>query len=242
MLGRIAAIAGSVVADAVRRKVVYVVLVFAAIMAAAIPSLPSYGIGVIGPVFREVALALMWVGGLVVTLTLAAVRVPGEVERRTVYNVLAKRVRRWEYLVGTWLGIVSVVGGIIVCFNVVNQIVAWTAYGQPMWRLWEGVLAIWLEMGVIAALAVAVSAAVGPVVVVVAALAFLFIAHSRPPGLETGLAGALYPSLDVFNVIIPVAHGGGYGPVYAAGMAAVFLGWVAGLLLAGSLAFSRRDL
>ena len=95
------AIAGSVVADALRRKVVYIVLAFAAFMAVSIPRLPSYGVGVDEAVFREVALALMYAAAVVVVLSLSANRIPGEVERRTVYNVLSKRVHRWEYLAGT---------------------------------------------------------------------------------------------------------------------------------------------
>ena len=41
------AIATAVVADAARRKLVYVVVLFAVLMAAAIPMLPSYGQGVV---------------------------------------------------------------------------------------------------------------------------------------------------------------------------------------------------
>ncbi|MHB8050570.1 MAG: ABC transporter permease, partial [Coriobacteriia bacterium] len=58
MMSRIFPIAAAVVADSLRRKIIYVVLVFAALLAFAIPSLPSYGLGIEDAVFREVALAL----------------------------------------------------------------------------------------------------------------------------------------------------------------------------------------
>lgn len=245
MIRRILALSGAVFADAIRRRVVVAVVFFAALLVLAIPSLPSYGLGIIQGVYREVALALTFVGALVLTLALAANRVPAEIERRTIYNVAARPVGRWEYLVGTWLGVVLVMAAVIASFTVVEQALALIRYGDPMWRLWEGALAIWMEMGVIAALCVAVSALTGPVVVVVAALTFLFIGHSRDAVLgeaASGLGGVLYPSLDTFNIINPVAHGSGVTPVYMLGMLASFAGWCGLLLLLGALRFRRRDL
>jgi ABC-type transport system involved in multi-copper enzyme maturation permease subunit len=242
---RIWSIGVAIVADSLRRKVVYVVLVFAALLAFAIPSLPDYGLGVEGAVFREVALALSYVTALVVTLALAANRVPAEVERRTVYSIIGKSVSRSEYLIGTWLGVFLVVGGAVAAFTVVEQAVGMLTYGELMWRLWQGALGIWLEMGVIAAFAVAVSAITGPVVVVTASLAALFIGHSRSTLL--GGEGALglrpfAPSLDAFNVVNPVAHGSGVPPVYLLSMIVVFIGLAGACLVAGGYAFSQRDL
>jgi ABC-type transport system involved in multi-copper enzyme maturation permease subunit len=244
MIRRLYAIAGAVFLDAIKRKIVYAVLFFAAILAFAAPSLPSYGVGVDVGVYREVALSLTFAAALVLALALSANRIPSEVERRTVYNVVAKPVGRWEYVVGTWIGITAVMGAVIAAFTVVDQLVGLGRYGQPMWELWQGALAIWFETGVLTAFAVAVSALSGAVVVTVAALTFAFIGHSRQPVLEAmpAFPAWLYPSLDSFNVINPVAHGAGYGPVYAGIMALVFLGWVTALLVLGSLGFSRRDL
>ncbi|MDO8848605.1 MAG: hypothetical protein Q7W51_09495 [Coriobacteriia bacterium] len=245
MMTRIWPIALGVVTDSLRRKVVYVVLVFAALLAFAIPSLPDYGLGVEAAVFREVALALSFVTALVVTLSLAANRIPSELERRTIYNVVAKSVSRWEYLVGTWLGIFIVAGGAMAAFTVIEQAVGLITYGEPMWRLWQGALAIWLEMGVVAAFAVAISAVSGPVVVVTATLTALFIGHSRSTLL--GGEGALalqpfMPSLDAFNVVNPVAHGTGVPPLYLLSMVVVFVGLSGISLLVGGLLLARRDL
>ncbi len=239
------AIAAAVVADAVRRKVLYLVGVFAAILSVMVPQLPSYGVGVAAAVFREISLALVFVAALVLTLSLAANRVPAEVERRTVYSVLSKRVHRWQYMAGTWLGILAVAGVAVAAFTLVTQGVALVRYGDPMWRLWQGSFGIWLEMGALAAFAIGVSALAGPVVVVTASLAFLFAAHSRQALLGRdphGVLALLYPSFDTFNVITPVAHGTGIGAAYALTMLAAFAAWSGLLLLAGSAAFTIRDL
>jgi ABC-type transport system involved in multi-copper enzyme maturation permease subunit len=244
MIRRLSAIAGAVFLDAIKRRVVYAVVFFAAVLAFSAPSLPSYGAGVDVGVYREVALSLTFAASLILALALAANRIPSEVERRTVYNVVSRPVGRGEYVVGTWLGITAVMGAVIGAFTVVDQVVGLARYGQPMWQLWEGALAIWFETGVLTAFAVAVSAMSGAVVVTVATLTFAFIGHSRQPALQSAPAfpAWLYPSLDSFNVINPVAHGSGIGLLYVGLMAVVFAGWVAALLALGSLAFSRRDL
>jgi ABC-type transport system involved in multi-copper enzyme maturation permease subunit len=135
-------------------------------------------------------------------------------------------------------------GVVIAAFTAIDQMVGLARYGQPMWQLWQGALAIWFETGVLTAFAVAMSAMSGAVVVTVATLTFAFIGHSRQPVLASFpvFPGWLYPSLDGFNVINPVAHGSGIGLPYVGLMALVFAGWVAALLAVGSLAFARRDL
>ncbi len=245
MTRRILSLAGAVFADAIRRRIVIVVVLFAALLALAIPSLPSYGLGVVEGVYREVALALTFVGALVLTLALAANRIPDEIERRTIYNVVSRPVGRWEYLVGTWLGVVAVMAAVIAGFTAIEQVLGLLHYQDPMWRLWQGSLAIWMEMGVVAALCIAVSAVTGPVVVVVSAVALLFIGHSRDSALGAApstLLKAVYPSLDTFNVINPVAHGTGVDAAYLAGMTLAFVGWCGVLLLLGATVFRRRDL
>ena len=243
MIRRVWAIATSVLADAVRRKIVYVVVLFAAIMAVAIPSLPSYGVGVVEGVYREVALTLTYVAVMVVTLALSANRVPSEIERRTVYNILARDVRRAEYLIGTWLGIVLTIGSVLLAFLVIDIGVGWITYGEPMLQLWQGVFAIWLEAGVVAAFCVAVSAAAGPVITVVSAFTFLFAGHARSGLVTPGtLAYRFYPSLDPFNIINPVSHGTGVSLWYLGTMLLIFVAWTVALLAMGVGLFGRRDL
>lgn len=243
-MNRVFAVARAVVSDAIRRRLVWIVVLFSLVLAASIPMLPSYGVGVAEAVYREIALAMTYVAAMVVTLVLSVARIPGEVERRTVYSVLARDVRRWEYVLGTWLGIVLTLGAATLAFGAIIFGVGWVMYGEPMWLLWQGVAAIWMEAGIIAALCVAVSTVTLPVIVAIAALAFLFIAHVRADllGGPQNPLWHVYPSLDAFNIIAPVAHGSGVSPMYLATMTAVFAAWVAMLTLLGALGFSRRDL
>ena len=132
MIGRVWAITESVVADAIRKKVIWVVVLFGAVMAIAIPALPSYGVGVVGAVYREVSLALTYVAIMIVALTLSAVRIPSEIEHRTVYNILSRDVRRWEYISGTWLGIFLTLTVVMSAFTAIDLAVGGYVYGEFM--------------------------------------------------------------------------------------------------------------
>ncbi len=239
------AIARAVVTDAVRRKVVWAVAVFAALLAFAVPSLPSYGQGVVGAVYREVTIALMYAAALVVALALSATRIPAEVERRTVFSILARDVRRWQYVAGSWAGMLVVVGAALLAFSAVAMGVGFYVYHEVMWRLLEGALGVWLEMGVIMAFTVMLSTRFGPITSVVGTLAFVFIGHSYVGLLYHGegvTAPWYLPSLEPFNIINPVAHGAGYSAVYALGMLGAFAAWSALLLIGGGVLFAGRDL
>ncbi len=242
---KVLAIAASVVSDALRRKVVWVVVVFAALLALAIPSLPSYGVGVVDSVFKQVAIALMYAGGLVVALTLASTRIPVEVERRTVFNVISRDVRRWQYVLGTWLGMFAVMGIVMFTFAVATVLIGLLTYPSPMWLLFEAAFAVWLEMGVIMAFTVMLSTQVGAVVGVIGGLSFAFIGHAvltffQIP--ETQATPLYLPTLDIFNVINAVSLGRGVSFVYLVAMLVAFCAWVSLFMIGGSALFSRRDL
>ena len=244
-MNKILAIAQAVVADAIRRKVVWVVAVFCALLAIAIPALPSYGVGVVAAVFREVSIALMYAAALVVALALSATRIPVEVEKRTLFNVIARDVRRWQYVAGTWLGMFAVLGVVIAAFAAATIGIGLFEYNQFMPQLLEAAFAVWLEMGAIMALAVMMSCQFGAVTSVVAALAFTFIGHASVGLLKLGETQRppwWLPGLDIFNVINPVAHGSGYSVVYGLSMVLAAAAWIAFFLLCGSLMFSARDL
>ena len=59
---------------------------------------------------------------------------------------------------------------------------------------------------------------------------------------ETQRVPPWFPSLDVFNVINPVALGNGVSAVYLVAMVVAFCAWVTLFMVGGSLIFAGRDL
>jgi len=145
----------------------------------------------------------------------------------------------------TWLGMFVVLGVMLFIFTVVTIGIGALNYQVVMWRLFQASLAVWFEIGVVMAFAVMLSCSFGPITSAIGALAFIFIGHAFVSLLglpELTQAPWYIPNLEVFNVINPVAHGGGYSLVYGTGMTLSFVAWVVLLMLGAAALFSRRDL
>jgi hypothetical protein len=100
-------------------------------------------------------------------------------------------------------------------------------------------------MGIIMAFTVMLSTLFGPVTAVVGGLTLAFVGHAVIGFLhlnETQRAPAWFPSLDVFNVINPVALGNGVSAIYLVAMVIAFAAWVTLFMVGGSLMFAGRDL
>ena len=89
------------------------------------------------------------------------------------------------------------------------------------------------------------SARFGVVTSVVAVMTFTFIGHSVSSLFVSGENASVplwVPTLDIFDVVNPVAHGHGIAPFYALAMTIAFCAWCALFLIAGSALFAGRDL
>ncbi len=98
-------IAGTVLRESVRRREIYVLVCVACALLAVILSLDFFGIGGLTKFYREASLKVMgWTTAFAV-IALAARQLPREMENRTIYPLLARPVRRVEFLLGKLVGV-----------------------------------------------------------------------------------------------------------------------------------------
>lgn len=64
-------------------------------------------------------LSAMTVFGILLAIFVAAFLIPGEIDRRTIYAVLSKPVRRFEFVLGKYLGALIILGALIAIMTVV---------------------------------------------------------------------------------------------------------------------------
>lgn len=252
--------AWSVLIDALHRKVFYAILAFTLILVLLIPLLPSAGVGIQIDLMREAALGLTSIMAFLLAVILASSIIPGEMGRKTIYNTLSKPVRRWEYYLGKYLGVMLVVTVTLLLTDLVIVVFVLAKFGVFNPGLSKAVFTIWLEAGVLAAVAMAASVYLNPLICVFLAGLFYVVCHVKGDFLYRamtdagnnivfrGLAAIPYyilPNLEKLNINEAVAHGerayeaGAVELLLLAGMAVVFtmiflyLGW---------WIFSRRDL
>jgi ABC-type transport system involved in multi-copper enzyme maturation permease subunit len=104
ILQRILAVAGLSVTELFRRRDVIVAFLLAAVILVPLAAFNLFDVKGVVRYLRELALLLVWLFSVVITITTAARQVPAEIEARTIYPLLAKPLRRGEFLVGKFLG------------------------------------------------------------------------------------------------------------------------------------------
>jgi ABC-type transport system involved in multi-copper enzyme maturation permease subunit len=103
---RVAAVAMNTFREAVRDRVLYNLVFFALLMMAAAVAVGQISIGIEQTVIVSLGLSAISVIGLLISVFLGVALVSKEMDKRTLYALLAKPVRRWEFLLGKFAGLV----------------------------------------------------------------------------------------------------------------------------------------
>jgi ABC-type transport system involved in multi-copper enzyme maturation permease subunit len=105
MIGRIWHVAKTVLIEAVRRKEIYVVVLVACALIAAVMALDFFDLEGLTKFYREFALKVMSGATAVTVVVLACRQLPREFESRTIYPLLARPIGRTSFLLGKLLGV-----------------------------------------------------------------------------------------------------------------------------------------
>lgn len=255
---RLRTIAENTFREAVRDRVLYNLVVFAVLMVLAALLLGRISINIERLVLVNLGLTAISLFGLVIAVFLGIGLVSKEIERRTLYTVLAARpVRRWEFIVGKQLGLIATLVVNAGCMSVgffaallyqEHRLIAADFY------LLVALYFIVLQFVLMTSLALMFSSFSSPLLSTIFTFslfvigtfaedlrAFGAVAGGSAQTMATALA-YLVPNFAVFNVISEVAHA-----VAVPGRLILFntlyaLLYSAAATSAAVLIFNRRDL
>ncbi len=248
------AIAANVVREAIRQKIIYVTMLFTLLLFAVEPMLPSFNVGVRVQLFGDIALGVEYLAISVIAVALSVNQIPSEIEKRTIYNVLSKPVRRSSFVLGKYLGVLIIIA---ICSLIMGTAIfafAFAYFGSTSLGLYQGVLAAGLEASLISAFAVLISTFASPTVNVFACLLFYFVGHVKNDFLRIAFGSInatnplplilkyALPSLENFNVNEMVARGVILSPYFAIELALYAATFSIVFLSLASLALSRKEL
>ncbi|MHB0976862.1 MAG: ABC transporter permease subunit [Candidatus Aquicultorales bacterium] len=250
----IKAIAWNVIREAFRQKILYVTLLFSLMLLALEPMLPSFKVGLRIQLFQDLALGVAYLAMGILAVALSINQVPKEIEKRTIHNVLSKPVRRGDYLVGKYIGVVVVLAlcGFLMALSVVGF--AYANFGTFSTGLFEGMLTASLEAALIAAFAILISTFASPTVNVFACILFYFAGHVKndalaamteaggPPSILAAVFKYAFPSLENFNVNEAVARGLLVRPAFMLELLVYTVAFAAIFLMIGAYALGRKEL
>jgi len=154
---KIAAIASVTVREAVRQRLAVNLLIFALALLAAAITISTLTFGEQYRIIANLGLSSMEVVGTLIATFLGAGLVAGEVERRTLYPVLAKAVTRPEYVLGRYVGLVSTVTLNLLVMGAVFGVVLVVYQGGPSFVRETPLLLVMAAMAVQFAMVAAVA-------------------------------------------------------------------------------------
>jgi ABC-type transport system involved in multi-copper enzyme maturation permease subunit len=105
MIGRLSAISFNTFREAVRDRVLYNLIIFALLLVATAPLFGEISIGVEKLILVNVGLSAISVFGIIIAIFIGIGLVSKEIEKKTLYTILSRPVRRWEFITGKYLGL-----------------------------------------------------------------------------------------------------------------------------------------
>lgn len=244
--------------EAVRDRVLYNLVFFALLMIGAAILVGQISIGIDRLVIINLGLSAISVFGLVMAIFIGVGLVYKEMEKRTLYSVLAKPVRRWQFLTGKYLGLLLTLT-VNTGFMTLGLAAALFFVGRPFVGSDVSILVaiyfILLQLALVTALALLFSCFTTPMLSTLYTLGFyitgVFAADIHDIGDLTKSAGVkfiarliyyLVPNFHNFNVIDLASHGEHIPFALVAQNTAYAAVYVSIVLLAASAVFSARNL
>jgi ABC-type transport system involved in multi-copper enzyme maturation permease subunit len=260
-------VAAHVFRDSVRDKVLYGIVAFAVLLMASSFLIGQLTAGQDVKIIKDLGLAAMSLFGLFIAIFIGVGLVAREIERRSIYAVLAKPVRRHEFIIGKYLGLVGTL--------VVNLAVMAVAYygvleymalvlppqvfkaGPPAVdpRLLLAMVLIATELALVTAVALFWSTFSSSALLSAGLTAGFWVAGQfgadlrnfdqvvRSPAAAAIARGLYYvlPNFAAFDVKAQAVHGLPIGADYIAVTLVYGMAYIALLITASVVIFSRRD-
>jgi len=254
---RIGYIATNTFREAVRDRVLYNLIAFVLLLSGAAIFVGQISIEIEKLVVINLGLTAVSLFGVVIAIFIGIGLVSKEIEKRTLYTVLSRPVRRWEFIVGKFFGLAGTlvvnaflmaIGVFAALLYVAHKFVASDA------QILVAVCFIVLQFVIICALALLFSSFSSPLLSAVFTFALFVIGnfaedlrgfagmtHGLTRWLATG-AAYLVPNLSALNVITQVAHGEPVPPQLIVNNTLYALTYAAMAICGAVLIFDRRNL
>jgi Cu-processing system permease protein len=255
---RVGVVALNTFREAVRDRVLYNLVFFALVMIAASILVGQVSIGIHEMVIVTLGLSAISVIGLLIAVFIGVGLVSKEMEKRTLYALLAKPVRRWEFLLGKFGGLLLTlaVNTMAMSAGLLLALRVGRLSNDPL----EGpvlvaVYFILLKLAMVVALALLFSCYTTPLLSILCTaglyVAGLFVSQMRnyhsdtiSPALQAFFRWISYvlPNFENFDVMAAAAHGRAIPGILIAQNTAYAALYCAIILTAAAAIFTKRNL
>ena len=172
----IRAIALNTFREAMRDRVLYLLLCFALLVIVVARLLSLLTVGDPAKVIKDVGLSAISLFGVLTAVFVGVSLVFKEIERRTVYTLLASPVRRWQFVAGKFVGLLGVLTMNTALMSLTLGAVL-LLRGEPPWALVPAVALILVELAVITSFALLFSSITNPILSALMTFAVYVVGH-----------------------------------------------------------------
>lgn len=248
------AVAGNTFRETLRDKILYNLVLFALVLISMSILLGTLTIGEQSRIVKDAGLAAINLVGIVIAVFVGIGLVAKEIERKTIYTILARPITRSQFLLGKYLGLAFII--------MLNMGIMFSMFLATVWfsqttvsgALFQSVQLMIVESLVIVAVAIFFSTFTSSTVSATMTLGIYIIGHltsdlkaiaakSQNPVTEAIMTAIYYvcPNLEWLNIKGQASVGVAVPMAYEVSATAYGLLYI-GLLLTGAcLLFMRRD-
>ena len=260
-------IAVNVFRESVRDKVLYNLVLFAIVLIGASYLLGQLTAGQDIKIIKDLGLAATSLFGLFIAVFIGIGLVSKEVERRSIYSLLAKPVHRYQILLGKYFGLtLTLAVNVALMAAALYALLLFMSWGAPpeadkVWdapvrdpAMLKAIVLILLELMLVTAIAVLFSTFSTPILSAAFTFAFFLAGHFSADlrnfdqvvdsASAVRLARGMYwvlPNLAQFDVKSQVVHGQAVTLGYMAITTGYAVAYISMLLAIASYVFARRD-
>ncbi len=252
-MNAIVAIALNTFREAIRDRILYLILAFALVLIAVSHFVALLTVGSEVKIVKDLGLSAISFFGLLTAVFVGVSLVFKEIERRTIYTLLAQPVRRWQFVCGKFAGLSLVLGSSVVLTGLA-LLAAVALKGESPFGLLPAIALIFVELELIAAFAVLFSSFTNPILAAVGTVATYVVGHlswsfdlleKRMAG-DTGKAicrglHAILPNLDRLDVKASAVHGLALPPGYFGAALIYGVSYAVLIVILACLIFERRE-
>jgi ABC-type transport system involved in multi-copper enzyme maturation permease subunit len=216
---KVLAIALNTFREAIRDRILYLLLVFALLLIGASRALSLLTVGSEEKIVKDIGLSAISLFGVATAIFVGVGLVFKEIEKRTIYTLVSKPIHRSQFILGKYLGLVMVLAVNIVIMTAFFYALL-LAKGWADAAMARAVVLTFVELILVTAIAILFSSFSTPILSSLFTVTVFIIGHLTwglqmlaervEGGLSRGLCHALYwvlPNLERLNVRGMVVHG-----------------------------------
>ncbi len=252
---RILAVASNTFKETIRNRILVNILLFAVFLILLSLVVGEWSMGHQVKVIKDFGLSAMSLFGLLIAVFIGIRLMVQEMEQRTIYLILSKPIRRWEFVLGKYLGLAATLAVNVALMAAALWAVGLMQEGRVDLSLIPAILLIYLEILLIVAFALLFSTITSPTLAAVFTLCVYVIGHTtafirefitvHPDKGFHWLLRIIYlvmPNLENLNLKAAAVEHSALPP-HAAMFGALYgLGYIAFILMLTVLIFENKDL